>query len=129
VQRQHQDAERASLAARAVIEDLAEEIPDEAVRTSFLHQAVAWLPPSRRHTPERAAREAFGGLTAREREVAVLIARGQTNRQIAEALAITERTAERHVENIRGKLGFNSRLQIAVWAIEQGLSVVSRSVV
>lgn len=41
-----------------------------------------------------------GPLSAREREVAVLLARGSTNRQIAEALVIAEGTAERHVANI-----------------------------
>jgi DNA-binding CsgD family transcriptional regulator len=60
-------------------------------------------------------------LTAREREVAVLIARGLTNRGVAEALVITQRTAERHVENILGKLGLHTRAQIAVWAVQHDL--------
>ena len=54
-------------------------------------------------------------LTAREREVAVLVARGSSNREIAERLAISERTAEGHVEQVRNKLGFHSRAQIATW--------------
>jgi non-specific serine/threonine protein kinase len=57
-------------------------------------------------------------LTAREQEVAVLIARGLANRQIGERLVISERTAERHVENILDKLGLASRTQIGVWIIE-----------
>ena len=52
----------------------------------------------------------------------VLLARGCTNRQIAEALVISERTAEAHVERIRGKLGFSTRSQVAVWATQQGLT-------
>ncbi len=54
-------------------------------------------------------------LTRREREVAILVAQGLTNREIATRLFISERTAESHVEQIRGKLGFRSRAQIAAW--------------
>jgi DNA-binding NarL/FixJ family response regulator len=59
-------------------------------------------------------------VTDREWEVAGLIARGLTNRQIASMLVLSERTAERHVENIRDKLGVTSRAQIAAWVVEQG---------
>ena len=63
------------------------------------------------------ARDAGGSLlTPREGEVAALIARGLTNRQIAAQLHISERTAQNHVQNILTKLGFTSRSQIAVWA-------------
>ena len=55
------------------------------------------------------------GLTARELEVARLVASGLTNRQIAAALVISQRTAEGHVEHILTKLGFGSRAQIATW--------------
>jgi DNA-binding CsgD family transcriptional regulator len=58
-------------------------------------------------------------LSRREREVADLVAEGLTNREIAERLVISERTAEGHVEQIRNKLGFHSRTQIAAWVAEQ----------
>ena len=61
------------------------------------------------------------GLTPRERDVAALVARGLTNRQIAAALVISERTAMKHVEHILDKLGFHSRVQVAGWAVERGL--------
>jgi DNA-binding NarL/FixJ family response regulator len=61
-----------------------------------------------------------GGLTPRERQVIALIAQGLSNRQIAEALVISEKTAEVHVGNILGKLGFSSRAQAAAYAVEQG---------
>jgi non-specific serine/threonine protein kinase len=61
-------------------------------------------------------------LTPREREVVVLIAQGKSNRAIAQALVISEKTAERHVANILSKLGFHSRTQIAAWAVEKGAS-------
>ena len=62
-----------------------------------------------------------GPLSVREREVAALIARGRTNRQIAEELVIAERTVAAHVEHIMTKLDFASRTQIGVWAAERGL--------
>jgi predicted ATPase/DNA-binding CsgD family transcriptional regulator/uncharacterized protein HemY len=67
-----------------------------------------------------------GGLTRREREVAALVTAGYTNRQIAEALVITEGTAENYVQRILGKLGFNNRAQIAVWAIQHDLGPSSK---
>jgi DNA-binding NarL/FixJ family response regulator len=54
-------------------------------------------------------------LTAREREVAALIARGMTNRQIADELVVAETTVDRHVSHILGKLEFATRAQVAVW--------------
>ena len=58
---------------------------------------------------------ATGPLTRREREIAGLVARGLTNRQIGAALHISERTAENHVQHILTKLGLHTRTQIAVW--------------
>lgn len=63
-----------------------------------------------------------GTLTPRERQVIALIAQGYSNREIAEALIIAEKTAEVHVSNILGKLGFSSRSQAAAYAVEQGLA-------
>lgn len=59
-------------------------------------------------------------LTIREREVVALLAQGLSNRQIADRLVISERTAEAHVANVRAKLGLSSRAQIAAWAVEAG---------
>jgi predicted ATPase/DNA-binding CsgD family transcriptional regulator/DNA-binding XRE family transcriptional regulator len=55
-------------------------------------------------------------LSPREREVARLIARGHTNRQIAEALVIAASTAERHVANVLAKLGAHRRAEVGAWA-------------
>jgi predicted ATPase/DNA-binding NarL/FixJ family response regulator/Tfp pilus assembly protein PilF len=57
-------------------------------------------------------------LTAREHEIAVLIARGLSNRGIADELVISPATAARHVANIFAKLGFSSRAQVAAWAAQ-----------
>lgn len=60
-------------------------------------------------------------LSQREREVAVLVARGRSNRQVADELAISPTTVARHVANILGKLGYHSRAQIAAWAVQHDL--------
>jgi predicted ATPase/DNA-binding SARP family transcriptional activator/DNA-binding CsgD family transcriptional regulator len=65
--------------------------------------------------------EPAGNLSRREREVAVLISRGLTNRQISEELSISERTAANHVASILRKQRLHSRTQIATWATEKGL--------
>jgi non-specific serine/threonine protein kinase len=51
--------------------------------------------------------------------VAVLIARGLTNREIATELVLAERTVDAHVHNILGKLELRSRAQVAAWAVQQ----------
>jgi predicted ATPase/DNA-binding NarL/FixJ family response regulator len=58
-------------------------------------------------------------LTAREQQITQLIARGLSNRTIAEELVISPATAARHVANILAKLGLNSRAQVAAWTTEQ----------
>jgi non-specific serine/threonine protein kinase len=58
-------------------------------------------------------------LTAREREVAELIAEGLSDRQIASRLMISVRTAETHAQNILAKLGYRSRTRIASWVAQQ----------
>jgi pimeloyl-ACP methyl ester carboxylesterase len=70
------------------------------------------LPAARRGVPI--------GLTPRQSEVAALVADGLTNRQLAERLGITERSAESHLERIRWRLGFRSRAQVAAWYVATG---------
>ena len=83
---------------------------------------LAPMTTSAQVSPSRqAAKDKFGGLTEREREVAAHIAQGQSNREIAEALVVSERTVETHVTNILNKLGFTNRAEIRKWAVEKGL--------
>jgi DNA-binding NarL/FixJ family response regulator len=120
------DATRAYRAARQSIEGLASAITDEGVRAGFVAGATALLPQSRPEAAKRAeAREQFGGLTERERDVASLVGLGRSNREIAQALYLSERTVAVHVANTLAKLGFSSRSQIAVWAAARGLSSAS----
>jgi predicted ATPase/DNA-binding CsgD family transcriptional regulator len=58
-------------------------------------------------------------LAPRELQVARLLARGRSNKEIAAELVISQRTAEGHVERILTKLGFTSRTQVAAWAASQ----------
>ena len=77
-------------------------------------QTAKMLPPS--------MKEKLEGLTPREREVAILIAQGKSNPEIAEVLVVSERTVTTHVTNILSKLRFTSRTQIASWATEKRLT-------
>ena len=61
-------------------------------------------------------------LTEREREVLALVGQGASNKEIATALFITERTARTHVSNSLGKLGLASRTQAALWAVDHKLA-------
>ena len=79
---------------------------DEAVALALGRNAPARVDPP--HRP--------GGLTGREVQIVLDIAGGLTNRQIAEKLGISLRTADAHVQNIRNKLGMEKRAQIAAWA-------------
>jgi predicted ATPase/DNA-binding CsgD family transcriptional regulator len=115
------EAEQAFATARTLIEELAVTIADEPLRDHFLRQATSMFPQMPPLAPDRSVRRTLGGLTAREREVAMLIAQGKSNQAIADVLVVTKRTVETHIGNIMFKLGCTSRTQIAVWAVETGL--------
>jgi predicted ATPase/DNA-binding CsgD family transcriptional regulator/DNA-binding XRE family transcriptional regulator len=85
-------------------------------------EAPAAVPQRPRPVSARqAAQQQFGGLTPREREVAVLIAQGKSNAEIAGTLVTSKRTVEKHVGNILSRLGFSSRAQIVAWVLARGL--------
>jgi DNA-binding CsgD family transcriptional regulator/Tfp pilus assembly protein PilF len=117
-----EQARKARAAGRQLIEELATTIDDVSLHDQFVHAALDSFPQEKPPLPREATRQAFGGLTAREREVAALVAQGKTSREIADLLVVSERTAEGHVSNILGRLGFTSRAQIAAWVVERGLA-------
>jgi predicted ATPase/DNA-binding CsgD family transcriptional regulator len=81
--------------------------------------AAASAPASGSPPPAAASDSQFAlALTARELQIAELIARGLSNRGIAAELVISPATAARHVANIFGKLGVTSRAQVAAWTAE-----------
>jgi len=111
------------LAARTVIASLAATIDEPALRAQFTQAALATFWPGEKSRPDHLLEAAqYNGLTLREREVAVLMAQGKTNGEIAQALGVTKRTVETHIGNILNKLGFSSRAQVIVWVIERGLT-------
>nr|WP_206210475.1 response regulator transcription factor [Streptomyces sp. SID10362] len=63
-----------------------------------------------------------GSLTEREREVLGLIADGRSNREIARALVLSEKTVKTHVSNILMKLDLADRTQAALWAVRHGVT-------
>ena len=100
------------------VEELARAVRQVHSGQPYLHPAAtrhlvqATARPEER-TPER--------LTAREQEVLTLVARGLTNREIARALGIAEKTASVHVSNVLAKLELSSRTQAALYAAHAGL--------
>jgi len=94
-----------------------------SLRAVFLEGVAAELPSPRPLTPRRAAKQQFGGLTDRERDVAALITRGYSNREIADRLVLSERTVETHVRSILDRLAMSSRAQVAAWAQAHGLGL------
>jgi two-component system nitrate/nitrite response regulator NarL len=72
--------------------------------------------------PQAAQDPALESLSAREREILQLIARGDSNKLIARELDIAETTVKVHVQHIFRKLNLASRVQVAVYAAARGLS-------
>ncbi len=114
---------------RAALGDVAFDAASAEGQAMTLHQAIEYaLTPAEAASPQTERKKRRAGthtelLTLREREVAALVARGLTNRDIAARLVVTERTAETHIQNILNKLGFTSRAQIAAWVVEHELRV------
>jgi non-specific serine/threonine protein kinase len=121
----HKEKDQASLdfsKARETAKFMANTIGDPSLRASFLKATVETLPHEKHKTVRQAEKGKFGGLTVREREVAMLIRDGKSNREIADSLYVSERTIEGHVGSILAKLQFNSRSQIAAWVVEKRLT-------
>lgn len=78
-------------------------------------------PDTSRRAIQRLSQTPGSDLTEREREVLTLVARGYTNKQIAEALYVSEKTARNHVSHILEKLGLARRSEAAAYAVEHRL--------
>jgi len=93
-------------------------VPTTSNTTGTASAAAGAGPPA---APVPSSPPAAGPLTPRERQVAALLGRGLTNRQVADELVLSERTVEGHVANVLNRLGFSSRSQIAAWAVRHSL--------
>src|ERR687888_2159934 len=99
--------------------DLARAIRGARAGQAQLHPEVARRLMQTVTTPRKT--EAVTQLTDREREVLHLLAEGRSNKEIARALVVSERTVKGHVSNILGKLGLQDRTQAALYAVRHGL--------
>jgi non-specific serine/threonine protein kinase len=77
------------------------------------------LPPASRLSDASPAVVGGSPLTHREGEIAALVARGLTNRQVSAELSVSEHTVANHLAKIRRKLGLGSRAQVAAWAAQR----------
>jgi DNA-binding NarL/FixJ family response regulator len=111
--------ERALASCLEALADLANAHGDVERMSRFLDAAEAFYGNARPNRPTPMVAVDARPLTTREHEVALLITRGLTNRQIADALIISERTVDTHVQNILGKLGLASRAQVGAWIVER----------
>ena len=106
---------------RAAPEDLLHAIRVVARGDLYVHPTmtrILFSEPARTVTPDRFEVET---LTLREIEVLQLLAKGYTNRQIAEQLCLSPRTVEGHRSNLSAKLGLHSRVELVEYAEKHGL--------
>ncbi len=110
---EHVDAQSLEALVLASLETLVHlaESQGQLVTASRLLEAA-------RHVRQDPDSGADDQLTAREWEVARLVAHGCSNRQIAHELVVSDRTVDTHVSHILHKLGLSSRAQIAAWVVE-----------
>ncbi len=103
-------------------EQASEQLRKEVAAGRLSGDAVEHVLEAAGHQPLSARnRPRVAGLTAREMEVLLLIARGATSRDVSEQLVISEKTARNHTERIYSKLEINSRAELALFAMRQGL--------
>jgi DNA-binding CsgD family transcriptional regulator/tetratricopeptide (TPR) repeat protein len=117
--------EGAALALPAMVDYALEEPALEAAPESTPDAVAGRLQGTR--SPESHEGGQRGGLTARELEVVDLIVQGKSNREIAAAMTIGVKTVETYITRILNKLGFESRVQVATWALEQGFGGLPQS--
>lgn len=119
------DRVRAALRAGAAAYALKTAGPDElitAIRAAHRGQTYLDADVARALADYSSVAPAHHGLlSSREREVLALVGVGRSNKQIAQQLVITERTARTHVSHVLAKLNLSSRTQAALWAVQAGI--------
>ncbi len=119
-QKRNAAANEAITSAETIITELAAALEDEELQRNFQREALALIPTAPALSSSQAMRQTRAGLTARERDVALLVAQGKSNREIAAELVLNKRTVESYLEHIFSKLNLTSRVQLAAWTIEKG---------
>ncbi|MCD0443320.1 response regulator transcription factor [Glycomyces sp. A-F 0318] len=119
------DAERVPAAIGAgaagfVYKDIDPDALASAIRTVHAGQMLL-APVAMRGLMNGSTAPAAPSLTPRENQVLGLIAKGQTNRQIARALGVSEKTVKTHVTNLLRRIGAADRTQAALWAVRHGI--------
>ncbi len=111
-------------AARAQLTEEEFEQAQEEGRNLTIEQAIEYALslPLVTGTTVVKAKDELSTLTAREREIVLLIGQGMTNGEISAQLVLSKRTVEKHVANILSKLELTSRAQIVRWAMEHHLT-------
>ena len=94
-------------------------MPEQAIEYSLSAEENV-LPPQVARRPDRSS-ATLALLTHREEEVAILVSRGLTNRQIASELFISEHTVATHIARILKRLALSSRSRLSAWVAERGL--------
>lgn len=118
------DYERYIGQARQALSDAAFEAAQTSGRAMSVEQAVEHaLGLSLSDSTRPSDLAASSDLSAREREIAVLIAGGLSNGDIATKLVLSKRTVEKHVANILSKLGLTNRAQIVRWTMDHGVTL------
>ncbi len=107
---------------RAGLDDQAFKAEQVLGRTLSLEEAVGFARRLPIKTAAQSKQRAPGDLTPRELEVAALVAQAMSNDEIAQKLVLSKRTVEKHVSNIRARLGFTQRAQIVRWWIGSRLA-------
>jgi NarL family two-component system response regulator LiaR len=102
-------------------DDLAEAIRRAHAGEAVLHPRVAARMVQELHGAREARPNPFSELTERELDVLRLVAAGQSNKDIAASLVISEKTVKSHISNILGKLHLADRTQAAVYAWQEGI--------
>ncbi|OMC44120.1 LuxR family transcriptional regulator [Mycobacterium sp. IS-2888] len=101
--------------------DAARQLRSEAARGRLDGEAVEAVLEAAGHRPSRRAPR-LSGLTRREAEVLLHVAQGRSNREIASALWISEKTVRNHVEHIYAKIGVSNRIGASLYATRHGLT-------
>jgi DNA-binding NarL/FixJ family response regulator len=98
-----------------------ESLLEPKITTQLIHEFVKLRRTEKEPFKEPRKESAVGSLTAREREILALIAKGKSNQEISTDLFISEYTVKTHISNLFRKLNLNDRVQAVLFALENGI--------